>query len=120
MTWAGVVAVLILAGTVSALIASLLLHSSPSRSAPVAGWRDDVGLAITAAGLLTEVVGIIAIVPSALWGARWRSPAAVLTRRRRRSPTRQALGKMPVESQKLLLVRDLAETSSASRVLILL
>ena len=119
-TWVVVVAVLVFAGAVSAFLASLIFPSSPSPSAPVAGWRDDVGLAITAAGLLIETAGIIAIVRSGLWGARWRAPVAVLTRRQRRSLTRQVLGKVPPVPQRLPLARDFAETLSSSRVLIVL
>jgi hypothetical protein len=80
-----------------------------SRGSPVAHWRTVAGPALIVAGLLIEVVIIVARVRAGQFTAGWRSPSLVLDRGQRRQILRQIRGRTKVDESMLPVSRNLAE-----------
>ena len=89
-----------------------------SRGSPVAHWRTIAGPALIVAGLLIEVVVIVARVRAGQFTSGWRSPSLVLNRGQRRQILRQIRGRMDVDESMLPVSRELAELLRRQRSLI--
>ena len=89
-----------------------------SRGSSVAHWRTVAGPALMVAGLLIEVVVIVARVRAGQFTSGWRSPSLVLTRGQRRQILRQIRGRMRVDETMLPVSRNLAELLRRQRSLI--
>jgi hypothetical protein len=107
MVWLSVVGVVVLSAAVGVLAAVLFGHGH-HRPSHVPAWQEITGLTVQLAGVAVEIAGFVILRRRRQWGARWRTPTAVLTRAQRRSLVQQVRGRIPAEPARLRLTRDLA------------
>ena len=107
MLWLFVVGTTVL-GLAIGVLAVVLFGHGRHRATEVPAWQEITGLAVQAAGIAVEIAGIVILRRRRQWGARWRTPTAVLSRAQRRSLVRQVRGRIPAEPSRLRLTRDLA------------
>jgi hypothetical protein len=119
MVWLSVVGVVVLSAAVGVLAAVLFRHGH-HRPSHVPAWQEITGLTVQMAGVAVEIAGFVILHRRRQWGARWRTPTAVLTRVQRRSLVRQVRGRIPADPSRLPLTRDLAGRLVDQRGLVVL
>ena len=91
MLWLSVAGLLVL-GLAVGVLAVVLFGHGRHRAPEVPAWQEITGLAVQLAGMVIEITGLVLLVRRRQWGARWRTPTAVLNRAQRRSLVRQIAG----------------------------
>ncbi len=105
---------------VGGAIGLMLRHrgSTTSHGSSVAPWRTVAGPALLIAGIVLEIVVLVARVRSGQFKAGWRSPSLVLSRPQRRQILRQIRGRAAVDESMLPVSRHLAELLRRQRFFI--
>ncbi|TXR57455.1 hypothetical protein [Quadrisphaera setariae] len=102
---------LLAAASAAGFVAGLLFPDAfggPAGNSADSDQRDAVVLVTVLVGFAVEAVGIAMLVRARQWGARWRSPVAVLTRTQRRLVLREVRGRVPAHQDHLPVSLDLA------------